>query len=261
MSVNTLIYKNINLSYIEKGKGNAIVFLHGFLENASMWDTYIDYFATRNRVIAIDLLGHGKTESLGYVHSMEDMADAVYAIISSLKLKKVTLIGHSMGGYVSLAFGELYPELVKKIILIASTTRSDSDEKKVNRSRSIELIKKNSETFVKMAINNLFTLETRTKIQDKIDHQINEALKTSKQGIVAALEGMKIRVDREVLLHFAPYPIKMIFGTEDSIMPYEEVITQTENTDIEVINIAAGHMIHLEAPDDLLQALKQLIKS
>jgi pimeloyl-ACP methyl ester carboxylesterase len=85
--------------------------LHGFLENQKMWDKYIATFA-ENRVITIDLLGHGETECLGYVHSMEDNAEAVQAVLAELRIRKAILVG-SMGGYVALAFAELYPDFVK----------------------------------------------------------------------------------------------------------------------------------------------------
>jgi pimeloyl-ACP methyl ester carboxylesterase len=75
-----------------------------------MWDNYIATFSKKNRVITIDLLGHGETECLGYVHSMEDNADAVHAVLAELRIRKAILVGHSMGGYVALAFAELYPK-------------------------------------------------------------------------------------------------------------------------------------------------------
>lgn len=253
-------YKNTDLAFIEKGKGNTLIFLHGFLENATMWDYYMENLSSKYRVISIDLLGHGKTGCIGYIHSMEDMADAVYSVISHLNLKKVTIIGHSMGGYVALAFGELYPDYVKKIILVASTTRADSPERKLNRDRAIEIIKKNSDLFVKMAVGNQFQADIRKTKVEEIEHHLESALATPKQGIIAALEGMKIRTDREVLLHFAPYPIQMILGDIDPVMVYEDTFTQIENTDSDLITLHGGHMLHIEAKEELLKSIKTLLK-
>ena len=96
----SLSFKNTKVSYTDFGKGSVVVLLHGFLENSTMWNAIIPEISKTNRVLAIDLLGHGKTECLGYVHSMETMADAVFEVLKSLRIRKITLIGHSMGGYV-----------------------------------------------------------------------------------------------------------------------------------------------------------------
>ncbi len=130
-----LQYKHINIHYTDKGKGTAIVLLHGFLENSTMWKPFISRLSKKNRVITIDLLGHGKTECLGYVHTMEDMAEAVKAVLSKLRLRRVVVIGHSMGGYVALAFVEKYSNNVKGLCLMNSTATADSEEKKINRDR------------------------------------------------------------------------------------------------------------------------------
>ncbi|MEK6452135.1 MULTISPECIES: alpha/beta fold hydrolase [unclassified Myroides] len=253
-------YKNIDLAFIDKGKGSSLIFLHGFLENATMWNYYIESLSKKYRVISIDLLGHGKTDCIGYIHSMEDMADAVFAVISHLNLKKVTLIGHSMGGYVALAFGELYPDFVKKVILVASTTRADPSEKKKNRDRAIEIIKKNSDLFVKMAVGNQFQLHIRTSKVTEIEQHLNNALTTPVQGIVAALEGMKTRTDREVLLHFAPFKIQFILGDKDPVMVYDDTITQIDNKNDDLITLNGGHMLHIEAKEELLTAIKTFLK-
>lgn len=254
-------YKNTKIHYYEKGKGSTLIFLHGFLENLNMWQPYFEFFSQKHRVIAIDLLGHGNSECMGYIHTMEDMADAVFALISELKLRKITLLGHSMGGYVSLAFAELYPDHVKGLALIASTSRADSSERKINRDRAIELIKKNRTTFINIAISNLFGEEERTTYLKEIESTKSEALKMPIRGIIAALEGMKIRADREVILHFAPYPITLITGKKDSVIPYEENITQIEDTQVKLITLPGDHMLHIENTEELKDAIIYFIKS
>ncbi|HRN99831.1 MAG TPA: alpha/beta fold hydrolase [Flavobacterium sp.] len=89
-------YKNALVSYTDTGKGTAVVLLHGFLENKTMWNALIQELSTRFRIIAIDLLGHGHTDPLGYLHTMEDNADLVHSVLHELKLRKVILVGHSM---------------------------------------------------------------------------------------------------------------------------------------------------------------------
>lgn len=256
----TITYKNTKISYTDEGKGTAVVLLHGFLENKTMWNRYIDTLTKTNRVITIDLLGHGETESLGYVHVMEDQADMVYAVLIYLRLRKVVLIGHSMGGYVALAFAELYPDHVKGIFLLNSTARADSDERKINRDRAIVCVKQDYTNFVRMSIANLFSEDNRELLAKEIEKTKKEALKTPLQGIVAALEGMKIRKDREVLLHFAPYPIQLVLGKKDTVLSYDETITQIEGTKVELTTFPDGHMSHIENEKELKKILVDFLK-
>lgn len=212
MKRKTTTYKNTKISFIEQGKGTTVVLLHGFLETQTMWNDFAVELSKKYRVVTIDLLGHGETECLGYVHTMEDQADMVHHVLHELKIRKAVFIGHSMGGYIALAFAELYPENVKGIVLQNSTSRADSDERKINRDRAIVAVKQNYSNFVRMSIANLFSENNREKLTAEIEKVKTEALKTPLQGIVAALEGMKIRKDREVILHFAPFPMRLILG-------------------------------------------------
>ncbi|HLA56688.1 MAG TPA: alpha/beta fold hydrolase, partial [Flavobacterium sp.] len=148
----TLHYKNISINYSDTGKGTAVVLLHGFLENAKMWDDFVPELSKKYRVITIDLLGHGQTDSLGYVHSMEDNADAVHAVLSELRVRKAIFAGHSMGGYVALAYAELYPEFMKGLALVNSTSKADSAERKENRDRAIKAVKQNYTNFVRLSV-------------------------------------------------------------------------------------------------------------
>ena len=254
------LYKNTKIAYSETGKGTTVVLLHGFLENSTMWNAHVEYLAKRNRVVCIDLLGHGQTDCLGYVHSMEDQADMVHHVLHELKIRKAILVGHSMGGYIALAFAELYPEMMKGLVLMNSTSRADSDERKTNRDRAILAVKQNYTTFIRMSIANLFSENNRERLIDKIELVRNEALKTPLQGIVAALEGMKERKDREVILHFATYPILLILGKQDPVLNYEENISQIENTKVELVTFDDGHMSHIENKDDLTKVLLGFLK-
>ncbi len=256
----TFLYKNTKISYTEQGKGTAVVLLHGFLENKSMWNDYVIAISKKNRVITIDLLGHGETECLGYVHSMEDNAEVVMSVLQHLKIRKAVFIGHSMGGYVALAFAELYPENVKGILLLNSTSRADSDERKSNRDRAIKAVKQNYTAFVRMSIANLFSEKNRTILVDEIENVKTEALKTPLQGIVASLEGMKIRKDREVILHFATYPILLILGKQDPVLIYDENVSQIENTNVKLHTFNDGHMSHIENREELMLVLLEFLK-
>jgi pimeloyl-ACP methyl ester carboxylesterase len=257
----TLLYKNIKIAYSEYGKGTALVLLHGFLENATMWDFYVEEFSKKYRVITIDLLGHGQTECMGYIHTMEDMADAVHAVLNELRIRKSIFVGHSMGGYVSLAFAELYPDNVKGLVLLNSTSRADSDERKTNRDRAIICVKKDYSSFIRMSIANLFSEDNREKLVDEIENVKLEALKTPLQGIVAALEGMKIRNDREVLLHFSPYPILLVLGKKDPVLNYAENLEQIDGTEVKFASFPDGHMSHIENKNKLGKVLLDFFKA
>lgn len=259
-NLKTTIHKNTTISYSDTGKGTAIVLLHGFLENQTMWDNLVLEFSKKYRVITIDLLGHGKTECLGYVHTMEDNADVVHSVLSELRIRKAVFVGHSMGGYVALAFAELYPENVKGMVLLNSTSRADSEERKKNRDRAIKAVKKDYTTFVRLSITNLFSEENRERLIDEIEKVKLEALKTPLQGIVASLEGMKIRQDREVLLHFGPYPKLLILGKKDGVLIYEENKDQVENTKVQLITFPDGHMSHIENATELKKVLLDFFK-
>lgn len=256
----TITYKNTKISFTDEGKGTAVVLLHGFLENKRMWQAFVPELSKKHRVITVDLLGHGETECLGYVHAMEDQADMLFALFMHLKVRKVVLVGHSMGGYVALAFAELYPDFMKGLFLLNSTSRADSDERKLNRDRAIVCVKQNYGAFVSMSIANLFSEDNHERLADEIEKVKEQALKTPLQGIVAALEGMKIRKDREVILHFAPYPMQLVLGQKDGVLHYEDSLEQIEGTKVELTTFPDGHMSHIENEAALMKVLLGFLK-
>jgi pimeloyl-ACP methyl ester carboxylesterase len=256
----SILFKKTNISYTDSGKGTAIVLLHGFLENQTMWNAFVPEFSKKHRIITIDLLGHGNTECMGYVHSMEDNADVVHAVLAELRIRKAIFVGHSMGGYVALAFAEIYPDYIKGLVLLNSTSRADSEERKLNRDRAIKAVKQSFSNFISLSIANLFSEENRERLKDKIETVKIEALKTPLQGIVASLEGMKIRMDREVILHLTPYPKMLILGKKDPVLNYEENLEQIEETDVQLVTFPDGHMSHIENEDELTKVLTDFFK-
>jgi pimeloyl-ACP methyl ester carboxylesterase len=258
-ALRNLLYKNTTISYTDNGQGNAIVFLHGFLENKTMWKDYVSFFTDQYRVITIDLLGHGQSDCLGYIHEMEDNAHVVQEVLTHLKIEKAAILGHSMGGYVGLAFAELYPAAIKKLVLINSTAREDSPEKKTNRSRAIKAVKQNYIAFVSLAIANLFSENNRTKFAIEIERAKLHALKTPLQGIIASLEGMKIRKDREALLQKNLFPVLLVLGKKDPVLNYEETISQVEDTTAELVSFEDGHMSPIENKEELKIVLSHFL--
>lgn len=256
-----LEYKGTTLFYTNNGSGEAVVLLHGFLENSNMWAPFIPTLSKNNRVVCIDLLGHGKTECLGYIHSMELMAECVKAILKHLKINQATFIGHSMGGYVALAFAEENPEFVTGLCLMNSTAQEDSSERKTNRDRAVMAVKENHKRFIKMGISNLFRPKNRIIFSDKIKEITLEALQTPLQGIIAALEGMKIRKNRVHILQNATFKLMMMASKKDPVLDFETLINQTKNTKVKIVEFPDGHMSHIENKSYFLQKIMHFIEN
>ncbi len=254
-------HKGIKINYQVSGKGPALVFLHGFLENMDMWKAIIPFFSTNYTCITIDLLGHGKTNCIGYIHTMEDMAHAIKTVLNKLTLTDIALVGHSMGGYVALAYVDLFPDTVSSIALVNSTSFPDNDQRKINRDRAIHIVKKNPEAYTHMAIANLFAKENRSIYTAEINTIKKEASKTPLQGIIAALEGMKIRKDcSEVLLNFKGP--KIIFaGKKDPVLSYKQNSIESKQYKTEFILFDGGHMSYIENKKEFVQELKQFFSS
>ena len=252
-----LLYKNANIHYIDQGKGPVLVFIHGFLEDLSMWKNIVKNLQISHRVICIDLLGHGGTDNIGYIHTMEDQAQMLNYLLEKLKVPKCVLIGHSMGGYVALAFAELFPEMVQGICLMNSTALADTEEKKHNRDRGIKAVKHNHKIFIRLAIPNLFSEENRSVFTTEINDITETALKMSVQGIVAALEGMKVRKDLSHLLGKKKFSTLMIIGRKDPALDYQSLIDQVDKNTLDHVVFDDGHMSHIENESELKKELSK----
>lgn len=253
-----ITYKNARIAYSDQGNGNAIILLHGFLESSEIWKKFTDSLSQQNRVICIDLPGHGQSECIGYIHRMELMAECVYQIITQLNIASILLIGHSMGGYVSLAFAEKYPQFLKGLVLFHSTAAADNKQKKESRLRAIEAVKHNPLLYINATIPGLFKAENIEKMAVAVEIIKSEALKTSQQGIIAALDGMRKRKDRKKLLKTLNCPILFILGQHDNAVPLKKVlhqITLAPHTEALILD-KVGHMGFIEAPDETLSAIQ-----
>ncbi len=253
-------FKGIPVFYTDDGNGKAIVLLHGFLESSTMWNDLVPALSKNYRVITIDLLGHGQTGCLGYVHTMELMADVVDAVLTQLKVETFTVIGHSMGGYVALALAESALKTIEGLCLLNSTPQADSEERKINRDRAITVVKQSHEAFISMSVSNLFSPDNRDRLAVEIEKTKDEALKTPLQGIIAALEGMKVRKDRSSLLSRLPYKKLLIAGKKDSVLDYQNLLGQMRRIDIEIVEFPDGHMSHIENKEELSYKLFHFIE-
>lgn len=255
-------FKKGKIAFTDKGKGRAVVLLHGFLGSKEQWADIRDHLAKHFRVVCIDLPGHGQSDCFGYIHSMDLMAKAVKAVLDKLHLKKYVLVGHSMGGYTALAFAELLPEHVKGLCMFHSTSYPDTEQKKKDRDKAISVVKKNPKIFVKATIKNLFAAKNLKFFKKQVSFATQIAAKTPKQGIVNALEGMKDRPSRDILLHYATYPIQFIIGKYDSVLPMQSLLDQSKMPKKKhaLLLDESGHMGFLEQPDTCVKYMKRFFR-
>ncbi len=255
----TCNYKGVPIFYTDQGQGAPLVLLHGFLEEHSMWSSLVDILGKTHRVICIDLLGHGQSGHLGYIHSMEDMSDAVKGVIDILQLNDVTIIGHSMGGYVGCAFAKAFPDLLTAICLLNSTPLPDTSERIQLRKRANHMAQSQYEALVRMSFVNLFDPKARQKHQPAIDAALTKALHTPVQGYMAANKGMAIRDDYTDMWKELNAKKAMILGRTDWIVDAQLHKDKFESYCDLFDIIEGGHMSHISNQKCVLQAILRFL--
>ena len=252
-------HKGIDVFYKDFGEGDVSVFLHGYMEEHSIWDELCKKIASYNRCVVIDLFGHGKTQSYAYIHTMEEMALMVTNLINYLGIRQYKVFGHSMGGYVALAMIEITLPKMTHICLINSTPHSDSLDRINNRNRAILALKKSKDVFVSMAVTNLFSIESRAIFEDEINKVKLKASSTTLQGLIAAQEGMKQRKSRlDLLLDFKGEKL-IILGENDPVLNVLDVAKGIPNNEIDVKILKGGHMLFIENKCDLTKEVVHFI--
>jgi pimeloyl-ACP methyl ester carboxylesterase len=260
MSAIKINKKNIN--YTDEGIGKVIVLLHGFTESLKIWAGFSTQLSKKYRVITIDLPGHGKSDCIDKVHSMELMADVVFTVLKRLKVGKCMMVGHSMGGYVTLAFAGKYPKLLRGFTLFHSHCFADTSAEQGNRDRTIAIVNQDKFSYVAQFIPSLFPAEVHKKFAKVIERLIQRASKMEKEGVVAALEGMKIRKDQSKLLKSTELPVLFILGLKDSRVPPTRIwdmITLPKVSETLLLR-DCGHMGYIEAPETTLESILAFAK-
>lgn len=238
---------NKDIHFTTEGTGEALVLLHGFLESKEIWTEFVPIFSPYGQIITVDLPGHGSSEIIDEIHTMELMAESVKAVMDYLHVEKANFIGHSMGGYVALALLEQYPEKVGELMLLNSTPEADSEEKKKNRDRAIEVVKKSKKAYVSMAISNLLLPENEIKLRKKVNIIKERAFNFPTQGITAALEGMKIRTNRvQVLANFKGKKL-IVAGKKDPLIELNTIKSIAKQCKCQFYALPGGHLSYLES--------------
>lgn len=235
-----------------------VVLIHGFLEDRSMWDDFSAYLRQVEpgwRIFRYDLPGHGEAPSLDGEHTMEAMAQIIHEQMQRDGVKAPLWIGHSMGGYVGLAYAELYPGNLGGLCLFHSTAHADTDNKKAERVKAADLVLRSPRPFIEMAIHNLFAPYNQSRMKASIEAAIQLALNMSPEAIAKTLLGMRLRPDRIDVLERTPHAA-IIGGVDDPVIPYARECATYEQRAVSIRWLEhCGHMGHLERREEAFNAL------
>lgn len=251
-------FKEKRIYFEDSGEGQTIVLLHGFTESLNIWKQFVMSLSKEFRIITIDLPGHGKSDCLAEVHSMELLAAVVHDVLANLNVRQCVMVGHSMGGYTTLEFAAKYPDMLKGICIFHSHCFADSQEDKENRNRTIQFVRQDKFSFIIQFIAGLFPAEVQEIFSREIEELIGEAENMSKEAVIAALEGMKNRADHSALLHSTNLPVLFILGLKDTKAPvsrYWEMISLPVHSESLILR-EVGHMGYIESPEETLQAIR-----
>ena len=253
-------FREKNINYKKEGTGEALVFIHGFLENLSMWDEMAVELSKTYQVIRIDLPGFGKSDCIEDIHSMALFAECIKQLLKELNVDNFTLIGHSMGGYAGLELLKICPEKINHFILFHSTAKADNKQKKKDRSRAIKTVKEKQNIYLKTAIPFLFTDQFQVPCSGNIQKMIAEAINLHSSGIIAALKGMQQRKDCNELLKILSCKKTYIAGTYDPLLNVAALKEEASNNEANFIEIEnAGHMSHFECPSETINTFLKLL--
>lgn len=250
-------FQGVDIYYEIHGEGLArpLVLLHGFMEDSSIWEHMVNELKTQRSIVVVDLPGHGRSGGYSEILTMESMAQVVKKVLEKENLKEVSLAGHSMGGYVSLEFLNKFPMMVKSLVLINSTPAADSEEKKRNRERAIDLVKQNQKAFQSMAISNLFEAGHREEFQLEIEALKSRAYGMNLEHIVAAIKGMKIRTNHiPIFSEFHRQKI-IIAGKDDPVLDFNELKLLAKRCKSEFYSLENGHMSFIEDREELTKKM------
>jgi pimeloyl-ACP methyl ester carboxylesterase len=247
-------FQNKKIFYRTEGKGKPVILVHGFAENGHIWNKQIDLLKENNLLIIPDLPGSGKSEMLDGKVLIKDYAEVLKAIADQefKNNQKFSLIGHSMGGYITLAFAEKYPQLLNSFSLFHSSAFADTDEKITARKKGISFIKKNgTEAFLKTSIPNLFSEETKKDKPELIEQLFNIAKDISAEALIQYYEAMMKRPDRVSVLQSFKKPILFMIGKNDTAVPLQSSLEQCHIPAISTIHILqhSGHQGMWEEPE------------
>ncbi len=253
-------FAEYTLHFTQVGSGEPLLFLHGFLEDHSIWNEVAAAFNSDNHSIyLIDLPCHGKSRFNGEICSMEANAMLLDQFIRAEKLENPFVFGHSMGGYVGLSLAKIR---AIRLTLVHSNFWADSTEKKNERDRVIEIVLKNKLRLINESIPNLFAPENRKTNNSIIKQLVEKASQLPSHEIIACIKGMQMREDLSELMN--NQIVTMIQGEHDPIIPMsllnDKLAILTTTPVVQLIE-NCGHMSMWENPSELINCLKRIVFS
>lgn len=257
-----ITFQGKQIAYYLSGEDDRtpIVLLHGFCEDSRVWDEWLE-FLPRRTYLSIDLPGFGNSELLED-RSIEAMAEAVNAVLEHLNIHKCILTGHSMGGYVSMAFAEKYGGKLTGLCMFHSHPFADPDEKKEGRLKAVDFIKKNGHIlYVRQMIPQLFAYDYSKGYQMEVNRLIHNATYYTPEAIIAALDAMRLRPDRSEVLKNIPCPVLFLIGKHDSAVPLNMSLAQAHLPNQAAIHVfpTVGHMGMFSAKRETAKAFKEFL--
>ncbi|ERM81322.1 hypothetical protein P872_10585 [Rhodonellum psychrophilum GCM71 = DSM 17998] len=248
------------IKFSQKGKGPALILLHGFCESKEMWNTFAERFSEDFEVFCPDLPGFGETRLEQDHISLEEVAVMLQEWMAEQQIEKPILIGHSLGGYVALAMAELMGGELKGIGLFHSTAFPDEDEKKQTRNKTITFVKKYGvDKFMDAFVPPLFSEAHRLSQEDQIAQLVSSGKRSSKKGILAFIVAMRDRKDRiDIWQHFSGKKL-FIAGEIDGAIKIEasrrHQAFATHYHELEGV----GHMGMFEAESECLEIVGKFL--
>jgi len=270
-----LLYEGSKIFYRILGSGKPVVLLHGFGEDSEIWKNQVDFLQDKFQLIIPDLPGSGKSTMDNGPWTMDRFAEVLKSILEKESIKECVLIGHSMGGYITLAFAEKYSGFLRAFGLFHSSAFADNEEKKATRRKGIEFIQKHgSKAFLETVIPNLFApipiaIGTKSLIPPKeslrtnsIKELIDKSDNFSPTALVSYYEAMMQRPDRTDVLKQTGLPVLFIMGEHDKAVPMEDVLKQSHMPEKVYIHILhqSGHMGMLEEVEQSNLALYKFLQ-
>jgi Predicted hydrolases or acyltransferases (alpha/beta hydrolase superfamily) len=251
----------IEMAYDDAGKGQPVLLLHGFPFNRTMWRAQVEALQGAYRFITPDLRGHGETE-IAETATMDEMAEDAAALLDELKIERAVVGGLSMGGYVTLAFYQKFPERVRALILADTRPQDDTDEaKKAREQQALKALQEGMTPIADGLLPKLIAEETFEELPE-VAARLREMMHgMDARGTAAALRGMAQRKDRTALLRKIDVPTLIIVGSRDAITPPEvshEMQSEIRGSRLEIME-GAGHVSNLERPAEFNRALQEFL--